>query len=232
MTAVASSCRAQRSTASRDRGSARTRASTPGCRSPLAHRETVPSRGRVSAERLRGEATDLGDGQATNGERVHSSPVSLRRCTIGAPASSTTVTGCGKPRSSMSPWGTAVTPSGRSIELLGRHEHLVRAGGVAQPGGQVDRRADVVVALEQQRVAAGDADARAPAGAHTSRGLAARGRARRRCRRPGRRRRSCSRRRATWRCARPGPRPPRGRPRGTRPGRGRRRRRRRRPCSS
>ena len=39
-------------------------------------------------------------------------------------------------------------------------------GGVAQPGGEVDGRADVVVALEQQGVAAGDADPQRQRGAH------------------------------------------------------------------
>ena len=55
--------------------------------------------------------------------------------------------------------GVGGDAAGQPLDLHRRHQHLERPGGVAQPGGHVDRRTDVVVALEQQRVAGGHADA-------------------------------------------------------------------------
>ena len=101
---------------------------------------------------------DDGAADHANGMRVHSSPVSVLATSSGCPPSSTTSIGPGKPRSSTGSWALAVTPSGQPLDLHRRHQHLERSGGVAQPGGHVDRRADVVVALEQQGVAGGHAD--------------------------------------------------------------------------
>src|SRR5204862_5528968 len=54
---------------------------------------------------------------------------------------------------------------GEVVDLVGRHEDVVGAGGVAQAGGQVHGQPDVVVALEEQRVAAGDAHPQGERGA-------------------------------------------------------------------
>ena len=83
---------------------------------PLAHRETVPTRAGVQRRATAGSRRrTAGDGQARNGERVHSSPVSLRPRTIGVPVRLATVTGCGNPAARSRRGGCAVTPSGRSI---------------------------------------------------------------------------------------------------------------------
>ena len=54
--------------------------------------------------------------------------------------------------------GVGGDAAGQPFDLHRRHQHLERSGGIAQPGGHVDGRADVVVALEQQRVPGGHAD--------------------------------------------------------------------------
>src|SRR4051794_19497299 len=56
------------------------------------------------------------------------------------------------------PVGRGDDALGQVLLLVGREEHLERAGGVAQAGGQVDGQADVVVPLEKEGVPAGDPD--------------------------------------------------------------------------
>ena len=60
---------------------------------------------------------------------------------------------------------------GQALDLHRGQQHLERAGGVAQAGGHVDGRADVVVALEQQGVAGGHADAQLQRSAHLGRAV-------------------------------------------------------------
>ena len=55
---------------------------------------------------------------------------------------------------------------GQPLDLHGGQQHFERAGRITQPRGHVDRRADVVVAFEQQRVAGGDAHAQGERRAH------------------------------------------------------------------
>ena len=52
--------------------------------------------------------------------------------------------------------GCGGDPLRKPLEAHRRDQHLTLAGGVAQPRRHVDSRADVVVAFEQQGVAAGD----------------------------------------------------------------------------
>ena len=91
-----------------------------------------------------------------NGVRVQRSPASTLAA-AGVPVSSTTSTGPGNPRSSISPYGLAIDALGETLDLHRRHQHLDATGVVAQTRGHVDGRADVVVALEQQGVTGGDA---------------------------------------------------------------------------
>ncbi len=63
---------------------------------------------------------ELTEQDYTNGERVQSSPVSLRSGGLGTPVSSNTSIGPGNPASSTAPCGVATTPSGnRSRPIVG-----------------------------------------------------------------------------------------------------------------
>ena len=63
--------------------------------------------------------------------------------------------------------GFGLDALGEPVEVHGRHQHVDVLGVVAQAGGHVDRRTDVVVALEEQRLTGGEAGPEL-SGAHTS----------------------------------------------------------------
>ena len=67
-------------------------------------------------------------------------------------------TGWWRPFTTTGSRSAADDPLGQ-LEAVGAGEQLAGAGEVAEAGGEVDRPADVVVALEEQHVAAGDAAA-------------------------------------------------------------------------
>lgn len=60
--------------------------------------------------------------------------------------------GIGKPAQVDEAVGQGDGAGRQSLEVGGWHEHFPRSGGVAETGGQIDGRADVVVAFEQQCV--------------------------------------------------------------------------------
>ena len=87
-----------------------------------------------------------------NGLRVQRSDVSTF-AGAGVPTSSTDVDRPGESAQLDLAERLGVGALGEPFELHRRDQHLDALGEVAQPGGHVDGRADVVVALEQQRVA-------------------------------------------------------------------------------
>jgi uncharacterized protein with von Willebrand factor type A (vWA) domain len=60
-------------------------------------------------------------------------------------------------------------PFRQAFEMHGGHQYVDVLGAVAQPGGHVDGRADVVVAFEEQGMAGGEAGAQRERGAHARR---------------------------------------------------------------
>ncbi len=62
--------------------------------------------------------------------------------------------------------GECTDPFGESFELHRRYEHLDALGEVTQACGHVDRRADVVVAFEEEGMTGGEAGADRERGAH------------------------------------------------------------------
>ena len=101
-----------------------------------------------------------------NGVRVQSSPVSLWSGGRGVPVSSYDLDRAGEAGQLHGPCGVGGDALGQPLQAHRRDQHVGALGGVAQPGGHVHGRADVVVALEQQRVAGGDPGPQRQRGAH------------------------------------------------------------------
>ena len=100
-----------------------------------------------------------------NGLRVQSSPVSLR-IDVGAPAQANHVDRAREAAQLDLAERLGDDALRELLELHRRHQHVEVVGVVAQAGRHVDGRPDVVVALEQQRVAGGDAGAQGERRAH------------------------------------------------------------------